>query len=158
MPYGHQYCFSDTVTDTYASSTALPTGYEVGMVREHNGNKYMFQQAGAAIAANEPVALDTSVTTGKKVVKTPAATDATLFGVANTALSNGYYGWITIESKSTDCIVANGVAAADPLGPSGTAGVLAKPANTVVAGLRVQALEANSSGSAAAKKVALLPC
>lgn len=126
MGYATQFCFSDAVTDVYTSSDGLPTGYAVGMERRSGDNLYVFQQAGAAIVVNEAVVLDTSITTGLKVVKAPASTDDPIFGVAETAIASGGYGWITVESKSCSALVADLTVVGDQLTTSATAGTLAK--------------------------------
>jgi hypothetical protein len=136
-----------------ATYTTLPPNLFAGMVRRNKDNTYVLMQAGAAILVNEAVQIDTAVTTCLKVKKTAAVTDH-VFGTAETAIASGDYGWITRHGKAST-LVANGVAANDPLA-AGASGTLAKPANTDVAPMRSQAIEANSSGGTLAKIVALL--
>jgi hypothetical protein len=152
MPIDLQYSFIDAVTDT--STTAK---YPVGTRRLQNGREYVYQQADDAITVNQAVKLDLAASaSGLKVTPTAAAGDS-VFGVAETAIADESYGWITVRGVAS-VSVANGTAADDPLGASVAAGVLAKISEAgsgdykFVAGI---AMEANGSGSAAAKNAYL---
>lgn len=143
-----QNSFIDTVTDTSAAAK-----YPVGTRRFQDGKKYCYQQADDAITVNQAVKLDAAASaSGLKVTPTAAAGDS-CFGVAETAIADEYYGWITVAGV-VSVLVANGTAADDPLAASAAAGVLTKAAEAgsgdyeFVVG---NALEANSSGSAAAR-------
>lgn len=143
-----QNSFIDTVTDTSATAK-----YPVGTRRFQDGKEYCYQQADDAITVNQAVKLDAAASaSGLKVTPTAAAGDS-CFGVAETAIADEYYGWITVAGVAS-VLVANGTAADDPLAASAAAGVLTKAAEAgsgdyeFVVG---NALEANSSGSAAAK-------
>lgn len=145
--------FLDLVTDT--STTAK---YPVGTRRLENNREYVYQQADDPVTANTAVKLDIAASSdGAKVTPCAAAGDS-CFGVAETAIADESYGWITTKGLAT-CSVANGVAVDDPLGASAAAGVLADIAEAGSGDykfVRAIALEANSSGSAANKKVYLL--
>ncbi len=157
------FCFADLPTATYAglygagTTSDAPPGYFVGMRRKMNGKTYVFQQADDAITVNQAVKLDVAASsTGLKVTPTAAVGDS-CYGVAETALTDEYYGWITVEGVAS-CLVLNGTAADDPLAASGTAGVLQKAAEAgsgdyefVVA----SAMQANGGGSPAAFNVML---
>lgn len=148
MPIDLQYAFIDNVTDTSTSAR-----YPVGTKRFQNGRTYVYQQAGSAISVNQAVKLDPSINTGAKVVPTAAAGDS-VYGVAETAIASGSYGWITREGVAA-VLVATGTAVDDPMGASATAGVLAKVAEAGTGDykfVRCNALEANA-GAAAAKNV-----
>lgn len=119
-----------------------------------NGNVYCYIQADDAITVNQAVQMDS--TTGVKVTPTGAASDL-LFGVAETAITDEYYGWITVRGVA-QCLVADSMAQGDPMAASGTAGTLTK---AVEAGsgsyehVRCELLAANSSGAAAVRAVRL---
>lgn len=147
-----QYSFIDAVTDT--STTAK---YPVGTRRFEDGKEYVYQQADDAVTVNQAVKLDAAASaSGQKVTPTAAAGDS-VYGVAETALADEAYGWITVRGV-VSVLVANGTAVDDPMAASGTAGVLVKAAEAGSGDYKFvvgNALEANSSGSAAAKKVFL---
>lgn len=150
-----QTCYVDVVT---ATSTTQKN--RIGLRRFENGREYVYQQADDAITAGQAVKLDAAASaTGLKVTPCAALGDS-CFGVAEVAIADESYGWITVRGVAS-CLVADGTAVDDPLGASGAAGVVA---NVVEQGtgtgayrfVRAVALEANSSGSAAAKNVYLL--
>jgi hypothetical protein len=147
-----QNSFIDAVTDT--STTAK---YPVGTRRFEDGKEYVYQQADDAITVNQAVKLDAAASaSGLKVTPVAAAGDS-LYGVAETAIADESYGWITVRGVAS-VLVANGTAVDDPLGASAAAGVLAKVAEAGSGDYKFvfgYALEANASGSAAAKKVFL---
>ena len=124
--------FKDAVTDT--SSTAK---YRVGTRRQQNGREYIYIQADDAITVNQAVKMDS--TTGVKVTPTAAATDD-LFGVAETAITDEEYGWITVKGVAS-CKILTAATAGQVLAPTSTAGVLGNPANTDVAMIRAVALQ-----------------
>lgn len=144
------FCFSDKVTDI---SSTLPPGYYVGMRRYESGREYTYMQADDTVAVNSPVKLDIAASaTAQKVTPTAAAGDG-FFGVAETAITDEYYGWITTRGVAS-CLVLDGVAIDDPLAPGNGALDTAVEAGSgdyefVVA----IALVANSSGSTAARSV-----
>lgn len=185
MSYGAPFAWKDKVTDT--SATRL---YPVGTRRlEPTGKEYTYQQADDAITANQAVMLDVSGSSSSlEVTPTAAATDP-VYGVAEVAFTDEYYGWICTKGP-TSAIVANGVAAGKRLTASGTAGVLTDAVNDITAavtnhnanssfsdtevegflnalgtainatiaavsggGKNIIAMEANSSGDVAVKKV-----
>jgi hypothetical protein len=147
--------FLDLVTDTSATAK-----YPVGTRRFENGREYVYQQADDAITVNQAVKLDAAASaSGLKVTPTAAVGDS-CYGVAETAIADEYYGWITVNGVAS-VLVANGTAADDPLGATAAAGVLGKQAESDSAAdfkfVVGNALEANSSGSAAAKN-AFIKC
>lgn len=118
MSYGIPIAFNDKVTDISATAK-----YPVGTLRRENGKLYEYQQADDAITAGQFVKLDYGASdTGKKVTPTGAITDH-VHGVAETAITDEYFGWITIQG-GCDALVANGVAAGQRLFPTATAGTL----------------------------------
>ena len=147
-------CQYGEVTDTYAT---LPAGLSVGDQREEGGKIYVLTQADDAVTAGQAVKLDAAAdATGGKVTPTAAAGDSG-YGIAETAIADESYGWVTIAGV-VSVLVANNVAVDDPLAASSAAGVLDA---AVEAGsgdyefVAASALEANSSGSAAAKSALL---
>lgn len=148
-----QICYVDVVT-----ATSTEAKNRVGLRRFENGREYIYQQADDAITAGQAVKLDIAASAdGLKVTPCAAAGDS-CFGIAEVAIADESYGWITVRGVAT-VSVANGVAVDDPLAASGAAGVLADVAEAGSGDMkfvRAVALEANSSGSAAAKKVYLL--
>lgn len=141
------------VIDTHATQV-FPLGK---VFVADNGNEYRYMKATAAIPVNSGVMLDIATdATGLNVIKTAAAGND-LFGVAETAIASGSYGWITTRGVAS-CLVADGVAAADPLGATSTAGTLAKITEAGSGSykfVRAKALAANSSGGALAKNIYL---
>lgn len=148
-----QVAWVDGVTDVSATMK-----HPVGVRRIQNGREYIYQKAGAAISVNQLVKLDASNSPdGLQVIPTAAAGDS-CYGVAEVAIPNGSYGWITVRGVAA-ALVANGTAIDDPLGASGTAGTgtkLSQAGTGDFVFVRGYALEANSSGSAAAKRIYLL--
>lgn len=147
---GPTFVIHGAVTDTHSSAK-----HRVGTVYiAPNGNEYTYIQADDAITVNQAVKMDS--TTGVKVTPTAAVSDM-LFGVAETAIADEYYGWITTKGVAS-CLVADSMAVGDPMASSGTAGTLTK---AVEAGsgdyehVRAELLAANSSGAAAARAVRL---
>lgn len=152
---GMKMCFDDPVTKVSAEPL-----HPVGTQRfelDDNGNlkKYTYQQADDAVDINTSVKLDAAASTdGKKITPQAAAGDS-FFGVAEVAFPDEYYGWITTGGIAS-CGVANGVAVDDPLGASSTAGILADVGEAGSGDYKFVAaiaMEANSSGSGAVKKV-----
>lgn len=144
-------CFPSAVTVTSTTAEFAP-----GTRRFESGREYLYVKAGSGgLAANEACEVDATDLTGGTVKQAPNSVAGCVIGVSETAIAASSYGWITIRGVAS-CKVANGVAARDVLAASGAAGVLAKPANTDIAGQRIVALEANASGSAAAKSVYLI--
>ena len=148
--------FIDAVTDISATAK-----YPVGTRRFENNKEYVYQQADDAITAGQAVKLDAAASAaGLKVTPTAASGDSCV-GIAETAITDEYYGWITVGPKGAvvNAIVKTGVAVDDPLAPSGTAGALV---DAVEAGsgdyefVCFAAMEANSSGSDASAKVMFL--
>lgn len=142
-------------TDKVTSINVNPQ-YPVGRRRFENGREYIYQQADDTIAVNSAVKLDiTASASGLKVTPVAAAGDS-LFGVAETAITDEYYGWITVRGVAS-ALVATGVAADDPL-TTASGGALS---DAVEAGsgdykfCRCSAMEANASGGTLAKNVYL---
>lgn len=184
MSFGVGIAWKDYVTAI--SDTAK---YPVGTIREENGKTYMYQQADDALTAGQFCALDsTASATGKKV--TPSGAGSIIFGCAETAITDEYYGWVTIKGIVSG-LIANNVAAGQALYATATAGTLDGTAADVAdssahnvnstfsdteveaaldalgtkinslldfaqAPSRAIAMEANSSGGAAAKSVLLI--
>ena len=152
------------VTDTYTAEnlgigsvdiTKKKYSIAVGSIREENGRAYKLVKANEAITVNDGVTYTISDTTLTTIERADAVGEH-IVGVAETAIASGEYGWITIEGQA-EATVADGTAVALALGASAVDGVLATPANTVVACLRAIAVDANSSGAAAVRTVLLLP-
>lgn len=133
--------------DITAKMHSMPLGYLV----EEDYGEYRLVMASAAVGANAAVTFTAADGT---TVEEAAATGVTVVGVAMAAIAEDEYGWIRTRGVA-DCEVADGTTAFLALGASAAAGVLATPANTVVAALRVTALEANATGDVAVKKVFL---
>jgi len=150
MPIDLQYLFIDAVTDT--STTAK---YQVGTRRRQNGREYVYQQADDAITVNQAVKLDLAASaSGLKVTPTAAAGDS-VFGIAETAIADESYGWITVRGVAA-ALVAAGTTADDPMGASGTAGVLAKISEAGSGDYKfVGAIAMETSAGAATKNVYL---
>jgi len=115
---------------------------------EEDGTEYTYVKAGAAIAAGDAVKIDTSDTTNLPftVIKTSAATSK-MVGVAESAFTSGYYGWIVTKGR-VEANVATSVAAGDGLIPTSTAGRLGTYANTDVVNIGAYGLEAEASNLA----------
>lgn len=150
-----QICYVDVVT---ATSTTQKN--RVGLRRFENGREYVYMQADDAVTAGQAVMLDAAASSsGLKVTPCAAAGDS-CFGIAEVAIADESYGWITVRGVAS-ALVADGTAADDPLGASGASGVLA---NVVEQGsgtgayrfVRATALAANASGAAAARNIYLL--
>lgn len=145
---------------SFAGSLTTPTAaqeYAIGQKIEVDGVEYTYTQADDTITANQALKLDAAASaSAKKVTPTAAATDI-IVGVALQAVTDEYYFWMATQGLVT-VNVADGTAVGDNLGASGTAGVAAKTAEAG-SGMydvpRLVALEANSSGGAAAKKAYL---
>lgn len=154
-----------TVTDQYTSTT-LPADLlpgEVIEIRDISGiKKYVFMQADDAITAGQFVKIDaTAMGTASQIKATPTAAVADILlglpaGAA--AVADESYFWCQFFGRASGGSVKTGVAIGDPLRVSATAGALDKSTNTTTAPEDVGAiaLEANSSGSDAAKSVFLL--
>lgn len=142
-------------TDKVTSINVNPQ-YPVGRRRFENGREYVYQQADDTIAVNSAVKLDAAASASGLKVTPVAAEGDSLFGIAETAITDEYYGWITVRGVAS-ALVATGVAVDDPLCPS-TSGALR---DAVEAGsgdykfVRCSALEANASGGTLAKNVYL---
>lgn len=151
--------FLDDVTDQFTVATSLRVdkpGYTIGMLREENGKLYRLAKAGAAIPINAAVKPDTAATgtdIGHQVVKTSVAAEG-VSGVAEIAVSNGYYFWMTI-GRVASVLVTGTIAVGDRLAATATAGTLSPLAAATFGHVCAHALEANASG-AATKKVHLL--
>lgn len=146
-----QMAWTDKVT-----STNVNPQYPVGRRRHENGRVYVYQQADDAIAVNSAVKLDAAASaSGLKVTPVAAAGDS-LFGIAETAIADEYYGWITIHGVAS-ALVATGVAADDPLGAAASGAVtkIAEAGSGDYKFVRCSALEANASGGTLAKNVYL---
>lgn len=143
--------FRGKVSDTYAS---LPEGMRVGLRRFEGGKEYVFTQADDAFTAGQAAKPDS--TTGAKVTPTAAATDG-FSGVAEVAVTDEYYFWLTIRGSNIQASVADSTSAGAILAPSGTAGVLAvAPTSTAIRQARGILNAANSSGGAAVRSIELV--
>lgn len=161
-------CSKGLVTDTYSATEICISGFtypgakveglEPGRLRGEDGRVYKFVKAGEDLVAGNLVEYDITDATLTTVNKTEAVLDIAA-GVAETAITSGRYGWITIagglESIATALVDGDvvDVAAGDMLAPSTTAGVLKKAA--IGDRACAQAIEANAA-AAALKKVRLL--
>jgi len=135
MATGTSFHFYEPVTTAHTTQK-----FPLGFRRMENGKEYTYMKAGAAIAINEAVKLDTADTTGGTVKKTAAVADP-IFGVAESvALASGEYGWITTRGP-VSVLILDAVAAEDLLGASATAGTLQAAAAGNVDHIRVMALE-----------------
>lgn len=145
MATGLKLVFTDPVTKISADPL-----HTVGEIRFENGKKYMYTQADDAITQYQVCVFDIAASaTGKKV--TPSGTAGQpCVGVAEVAVTDEYYFWLTIGGFAT-AIVKTGVAVNDPLTCTATAGALGKAAEADSAAayknVRAFAAEANASGS-----------
>lgn len=151
--------FLDDVTDQFTVATSLRVdkpGYTIGMLREENGKLYRLAKAGAAIPINAACKPDSAATSGDigyQVVKTAVAGEG-VSGVAEIAVTSGYYFWLTV-GRVASVLVTGTVAIGDRLAATATAGTLSSLAAATYGHVCAHALEANASG-AATKKVHLL--
>lgn len=151
------------VTNTYTTSELQSNGtikgMAIGTLHEHQGKTYKLVYADGTIAVNSLVKYKGSTTTygalGASVIATAAATDG-VAGVAETAITSGDFGWITVQGVAS-VLTVDAVGAHEMLAASGTAGTAQKAPNTTTVAEKVfgVSLEANGSGGAAAKKVLL---
>lgn len=117
------FAFMEPVTTTYTAAL-LPASYVTGMRRQENNKTFFLMLAGSAITAGQAVKLDTSAAAGGSVIPTAAIIDP-VFGIAETAIASGSYGWVTrFPSKSASANVASTVGAGEFLRASATAGRL----------------------------------
>ena len=94
----------------------------LGSIRFENGKIFRYVLAGGTIAASD--AVKSSGTTGTTVITTTAAANQKVVGVAETAITNAQYGWITVYGKATCKVVVSTAAGAVLDADSGTAGTL----------------------------------
>lgn len=119
------------VTSTYTTADLLPNGtikgMPIGMLFEHGGKTYKLVHANGTITANRAVKYDPTATTygalGASVIATAAATDAPGAGIAETAITSGDFGWITVAGVA-NCLLSGTPAVGAQLSASGTAGAL----------------------------------
>lgn len=125
---------------TTISSTPV---HPIGTRLFKNGREYVYMQANAALAAGQCVKL---VASGIAVTPTTAATDPVL-GVAETAVTINYYGFITVRGPAT-ILIATGTSVDAILAPGATAGVMATaPTSTAIRLEKAQCLVQNVAGS-----------
>lgn len=136
---------------------------EVIETRDAQGiKKFVFMQADDAVTAGQFVALDfTAIGASGALKATPtAAVKDTLLGLpyGAAAVADESYFWCQFFGVASGGLVKTGVAIGDTLTCSTTAGALIKQTNTTTApeDNGAVALEANGSGSDAAKAVFLL--
>lgn len=136
---------------------------EVVETRDAQGiKKYMFMQADDAITAGQFVMLDFAAIGASGALKatpTAAVKDLCLgLPAGAAAVADESYFWCQVFGPAAGGNVKTGVAIGDPLTCSTTAGALIKQTNTTTAPevVNAYALEANASGSDAAKSVFLL--
>lgn len=138
------------------TATGTTAQFSPGTRRFESGREYVYVKAGSGgLAANEACEVDATDLTGGTVKVSPNTAAGCVLGISETAIAAASYGWITVRGVAS-AKVADGVAARDILGATTTAGVLDLPANTVVMGLRIVALEANATGDVAVKAVYLV--
>lgn len=156
MSFDIPVSFIDAVTDISATAK-----YPVGTRRFENGKEYVYQQADDAVTAGQAVMLDAAASASGQKITPTSGSGASCLGICETAITDEYYGWVTVGPKGAvvSAIVKTGVAVDDPLAPSATAGALV---DAVEAGsgdyefVCFAAMEANSSGSDASAKVMFL--
>lgn len=120
-PYLNQGAFSTRVT---ANDTTQQE--QLGVWRFEAGKILRYVRAAALIPAGEPCTADATITTaawiGHNVLQTSAVTN-TFFGIAETTLASGSFGWVTLYGPATARVDTN-LIPGSPLGPSVTTGVL----------------------------------
>ena len=113
---------------TAVSANTAEQQEEVGVWRFESGNIYRYMRAGALIPAYEAVSYDNSVVSGSplllgnQVIAAIGETNLVL-GIAETTLSSGNYGWITVYGPVT-ARVQTTVIPGRQLGAAGETGVL----------------------------------
>jgi hypothetical protein len=117
----------------------------VGTIAEDNltGYRFIYVQAGAAIAQYDAVRVNADLTD----VRPTSATLQGILGVAQAAISNGAKGWVQIDGKMT-CKVVNATAAGSPLASTATAGTLGLSAATDVGPKGIALVTGVAAGSA----------
>lgn len=101
---------------------------ELGALRWENGKIYRYVQASAATITQYGAVRFTS-TAGNVVALTSAVTTAapcSVAGIAETALTTSYYGWITVFGVAT-ALVDTSALIQEVLQAGGTAGTLCEP-------------------------------
>lgn len=93
------------------------------VVEQSNGNKLQYCQANGAIAVNEFVIIDEDFQAAKITATAAAAGEGLHAGIAETALADNEYGYITIEGIAKGKVAAN-CAAHAKLYTTATGGVL----------------------------------
>lgn len=93
--------FSATYAPISATTPEYPgLPFTVGtIVNSSNGGRYMFVLAATTIAQYDFVSIETSYNASALSVSTVNATSAPRIGVAQTAIANTYYGWVTLEGE-----------------------------------------------------------
>lgn len=136
------YAVGDT---TYRSQTA-PT-FAVGTrAKDVRGYEYTLVKAGAAIAVNELVAVNATLSDVRK----SSAPNQTPLGIADTAFASGDYGWLLTRGNAT-VLCNSDVVANDALGCGYTAGTAARAEGSLFRASRVAALTAHAAGSCTAR-------
>lgn len=147
-----------TTAELDANGLAIK-GMAIGSLFSHQGKTYKLVKANGTITANQIVKYDGSATTfgalGAAVIASAAATD-NVAGVAETAITSGDFGFITVAGVASGNVV-NGAAQHDMLASSGTAGAAQKAPNTTTVAEKVFGvlLTANASGGVAARPIQL---
>ena len=145
-----------TQIDTVAQ---FPLGTEAdhpGGGQFNTGKRIRYVKASSAVSAGNAVVLDTGDTTGTEpaVVVPASALNQVVAGIAETAIANGSFGWVTVRGRVASATkTATVVTAGDTLSTTATAGALALANSTsatalaVGSGLGVQALDSSDSNS-----------
>lgn len=117
-PYLNQGAFKTRVTDTHTTQQE-----ELGILRFDGARILRYCKAGAALVGGNAVKLDD--TTGTHVIATAASVDP-VYGIAETAIASGSFGWITVFGKAFASVDSTATAAFDKLQPTATAGMLSR--------------------------------
>lgn len=118
---------NSTYTTSELQSNGTIKGMPIGVLFEHQGKTYKLVHANGSISANRAVKYDPTATTygilGASVIQTAAATDAPGAGIAETAITSGDFGWITVAGVA-NCLLSGTPAVGAALSASGTSGAL----------------------------------
>src|SRR5262245_1538742 len=141
------------------TSQVYPLGLEVDDPRAGNfgsGKRLKYVKASAAVSAGNAVVVDTGDSTGTEpsVVVPASALNQVVAGVAEVAIANGSFGWVTVKGRVASALkTASTLTAGDTLSTTATAGALALANSTsatalaVGSGIGAQALDSSDSNS-----------
>lgn len=94
--------------------------FRLGDKHLKDGNIYEYVLAAAAIAAGDVLILETGSTSEPFAVKPSTGVSQTVHALAQNAIDNGSYGWVTIAGNVQNVKVAAGGAAGTQLATSST--------------------------------------